>query len=264
MADLFDINANLYVDVRPTYPPELLEFITSKTSGSDLVWDVGTGSGQAAFALAKIFKNVVGTDTSQQQLSFAPKIPNVRFQQTPANMTMAELESHVASQGTVDLVTIAQAYHWFDHQSFNQQVKWVLKNPNGVFAAWGYSEPKVNDAVDAVCTRMEKEITGPYWAQPPRTYVDNKYMNIDFPFEPVEGEERTGPFEFEAIKSMDLESYLSYIRTWSGYQTALGQGVELLTDDVVKDFEKAWGGDKTIKKTVRYPIFMRLGRVGAE
>lgn len=48
MADLFVKQAKEYSETRPSYPPELFEFIASKTPGYDLAWDVGTGSGQAA------------------------------------------------------------------------------------------------------------------------------------------------------------------------------------------------------------------------
>ncbi|XP_042491000.1 putative methyltransferase DDB_G0268948 [Macadamia integrifolia] len=262
MANLFNKQAKMYLETRPSYPPKLIEFIASKTLGRQLAWDVGTGNGQAAFSLAKIFKDVVGTDTSGEQLSLAHDLPNVRYQQTPPTMSIDEVESLVAPQGTVDLVTIAQALHWFDHTAFYQQVKRVLKKPHGVIAGWCYSEPEVNDAIDAVYSRIYKE-SAPYWA-PPRKFVDYRYRTIDFPFEPVEGEDHTGPFQFEATRTMDLESYFTYIRSWSAYQTARGKGVELLTEEVVKDFERAWGGDRTSQKIVRFPIYVRIGRVGTQ
>ncbi|KAJ4978634.1 hypothetical protein NE237_009414 [Protea cynaroides] len=262
MADLFNQQAKIYVETRPSYPPELFAFIASKTQAHHLAWDVGTGNGQAAFSLSEIFKDVVATDTSQEQLSFAPEIPNVRYQQTPPSMSIAEIESHVAPQGNVDLVTIAQALHWFDHPVFYQGVKWVLKKTHGVIAGWCYSEPEVNDAINAVYSRIYKE-SQPYWA-PQRKFVDYRYRTIDFPFEPVEGEDHTGPFQFEGTRSMDLESYFAYIRSWSAYQTARGKGVELLREDVVNDFERAWGGDRTSQKIVRFPIYLRIGRVGTE
>ncbi|XP_043700104.1 putative methyltransferase DDB_G0268948 [Telopea speciosissima] len=259
MANLFIKQAKMYVETRPSYPTEFIEFIASKTLGRHLAWDAGTGNGQAAFSLAKIFKDVVATDTSEQQLSLAPNLPNIRYQQTPPTMSIDELERHVASESTVDLVTIAQALHWFDHPIFYEQVKRVLKKPNGVIAGWCYSEPEVNDAMDAVYSRVYKE-SAPYWA-PQRKFVDYRYRTIDFPFEPVEGEDHTGPFQFEATRSMDLESYFTYIRSWSAYQTAGSKGVELLKEDVVKDFERAWGDDRTSQKIVRFPIYLRIGRV---
>lgn len=81
--------------------------------------------------LARVYKSVIATDVSQNHLEFAAKLPNVRYQQTPPLMSIAELESSVATESSVDVVTIAQAMHWFDLPKFYQQVKWVLKKPHG-------------------------------------------------------------------------------------------------------------------------------------
>lgn len=57
---------------------------------------------------------MIATDASEKQLKFAAKVRNVRYEHTPSSMTMAEIEQKVAREGTLDLVTIAQALHWFD------------------------------------------------------------------------------------------------------------------------------------------------------
>ncbi|CAN6443999.1 unnamed protein product [Victoria cruziana] len=257
MAELFVKQAALYAGTRPGYPPELFRFISSKTPNHDLAWDVGTGNGQASVPLASFYKNVVGTDTSPAQLDHAGRLPNIRYQQTPPTMTLDELTQLVAPESSVDLVTVAQAMHWFDLPTFYQQVKHVLKRPGGVLAAWCYTEPCVSDAVDVVFWRLYKN-SAPYWA-PARKIVDDEYRRIEFPFEPVDGEEHTGPFTFKATKHMDLQMYLTYIRSWSSYQTAHEQGVELLPEDVVKDFESAWAGNDV--RPVHYPVHLRIGRV---
>ncbi|XP_047181967.1 putative methyltransferase DDB_G0268948 [Vigna umbellata] len=259
MADLFLKQAKEYADARPSYPPQLFQFIASKTPSHNLVWDVGTGSGQAAKSLAAIYENVIATDASAKQLEFAAKISNVRYQHTPSTMSMAELEKLVASEGTVDLVTIAQSLHWFDLATFYQQVKWVLKKPNGVIAAWCYYLPRVSDETDTVLDEFYSSEVGPYW-DPARKLVDKLYGSIDFPFEAVEGADHTGPFEFVTETLMDLDDFLTYIKSWSAYQTAKEKGVELLPENVVQKFKLAWGEDG--KKVARFPIYLRMGKVG--
>lgn len=261
MADLFLKQAKQYSSSRPRYPDQLFEFIASKTPSHDLVWDVGTGSGQAATALAKIYKNVVATDTSPKQLEFAPKLPNIRYQCTPPKLSTAELEENIAAESTVDLVIIAQALHWFDFPTFYQQVKWVLKKPNGVIAAWCYTVPEFNPSFDAVFQRFYKVDSHPHW-EPERKLVDNKYETIDFPFEPVDGLDHTEPFQFKAETVMDLEGFFTYIRSWSSYQTAKQKGVELLNENVVKEFTFAWNEDGISKKVAIFPIHLRIGKVG--
>lgn len=261
MADLFVKQAKEYSETRPSYPPELFEFIASKTPGYDLAWDVGTGSGQAATSLAGFYKNVIATDTSQEQLEYAPKLPNVIYRHTPSTMSLNELDQHVAAPATVDLVAIAQALHWFDLPNFYQQVNRVLKRPHGIIAAWCYTVPEVNDSVDSVFNRFYTHDSKPYWDRA-RKHVDQKYGSIYFPYEPVIGTDHTGPFDFKTERVMDLDGYFEYLRSWSAYQTARKNGVELLTNQVVEDFQNAWREDGNEHKVVKFPIHLRIGRVG--
>ena len=55
MAKLFMNQAMQYADARPTYPSKLFQFIASKTPSHNLVWDVGTGTGQAISPVRSIF-----------------------------------------------------------------------------------------------------------------------------------------------------------------------------------------------------------------
>jgi hypothetical protein len=87
-------------------------------------------------------------------------------------------------------------------------------------------------------------------------------MSIDFPFEPVEGTDNTGPFKFVTEKMMDLDEYFTYIRSWSAYQTAKAKGVELLRDDVIESFKRAWNEDGHGQKVVKFPVHLKIGKVG--
>lgn len=137
----------------------------------------------------------------------------------------------------------------------------MLKKPNGVIAAWCYTIPRVNNVVDTVFDRFYTVDVDPYW-DPQRKLVDNKYRSIDFPFAPVDGEDNTGPFEFTTERLMDLDGFFTYIRSWSAYQTAKEKGVELLSDDVIAAFREAWNDGGDGNKAVKFPVNLRIGRVG--
>ncbi|GKV41703.1 hypothetical protein SLEP1_g49201 [Rubroshorea leprosula] len=123
MANLYINQAKHYAVGRPGYPKQLFQYIASKTPSHDLAWDVGTGTGQAARSLAELYKNVVATDTSPTQLEHATKLPNIRYQHTPPTMSLEELQQKVvATESSVDLVTVATAMHWFDLPKFYEQV----------------------------------------------------------------------------------------------------------------------------------------------
>ncbi|KAL8217845.1 hypothetical protein R6Q57_021218 [Mikania cordata] len=260
MANLFLKQAKQYSDSRPGYPQQLFDFLASKTPCHDAVWDVGTGSGQAVTTLASIYKRVIGTDTSKKQLEFAPDLPNVRYELTSSKITMSELKEKIGTESSLDLVTAAQALHWFDHDTFYNQVKWILKKPNGVIASWCYTIPEIDEQFDPVFRKFYSE-SKPYWDSL-RGLVDDKYTSIQFPFDPVDGCDHTGPFEFQTKKLMNLGEFLTYIRSWSAYQTAKEKGVELLNDGVIESFTNAWKGDDNGLKSVTYPVYLRIGKTG--
>nr|ABK22848.1 unknown [Picea sitchensis] len=266
MAGLFDRQAREYANGRPQYPPQLFSLIAKHSPHRRLAWDVGTGSGQAALALSEIFERVIATDVSEQQISYAPRRPNITYTVTPRQMSLEELESTVGAEGSVDLVTVAQALHFFDLHTFYGQVKHVLRKPGGVFAAWCYNrEAVVNPSVDRVFQDLYRA-SDPFWT-PARQLVDSEYTTIDFPFRSVaqegsEGEESTtAPIKFWAKKELGFEGYLSLIRSWSAYQIAKGKGVELLDDQIVARLKQAWGGSDEDVKTVSWPVFLRIGVV---
>lgn len=111
-ADHFASVAAQYAKSRPSYPPELAAFLASVAPRRRLAWDCGTGSGQAAVLLAAEFEKVVATDESRAQLSHATPHPNVDFRGA------LERDSGL-SDASCDLVTAAQAAHWFDLPAFS-------------------------------------------------------------------------------------------------------------------------------------------------
>lgn len=204
---------------------------------------------------------MVGTDVSAMQLECAPKLPNVKYIETPRILSVSDVEQKIAPESSIDLITIAQAMHWFDLPKFYEVVRWGLKKPNGIIAAWCYTTPQVNDEVDAVFWPFYKSFSGPGWEETTKV-VDDKYQSIHFPFEPVDGLKDTGPFEFKAEKVMSLEEYFAYIRSWSAYNAAKEKGVEMLTDEAVERFKYAWMNDGKSDKVVKFPIYLRMGRIG--
>ncbi|GMH20192.1 hypothetical protein Nepgr_022033 [Nepenthes gracilis] len=260
-SDLFQKQGKNYSEARPDYPPELFQFIASMTPCHDLAWDVATGTGQAAKSLAEIFKKVIATDVSQDQLQYATQLPNIHYHCTPPTMSTTKLRRIITPKRSVDLVTVAQALHWFDLPKFYEQVKWALKDPNGVVTAWCYTVADVNPEVNSVFHSFNDVDCAPY-SYPGRRLVRDKYRSIYFPFDPVDGLDHTGPFEFQAERVMDLDRFFVYVRSMSAYGVARERGVELLSGDVVEKLKRAWMEDGEEEKVVKFPISLRIGRVG--
>ena len=126
--DHFSGHADLYARLRPGYPPSLFDFLSAAAPGDALAIDVGTGNGQAARELASRFARVVATDASAAQLQHAPSLPNVTYRQNLAQLTGEEA-------GSCQLLTAAQAAHWFDWPAFGAELRRVLA-PGGFLALW--------------------------------------------------------------------------------------------------------------------------------
>jgi SAM-dependent methyltransferase len=260
MAGPFDKQAKEYSETRSGYPASLFSMLASLTANHQLAWDVGAGNGQASVSIAEHYDRVIATEISKEQLELAQKNPKVTYALTPPVMTDEELSSIVGEEGSVDLVTVAMAVHWFDLETFYSQVKRVLRKPGGVIAVWGYLNPSVSPAVDALYEDFF-ESTTPYW-NPKIKYLFDGYRTLPFPFEPVlengQGSEGHPMETAEMQRQVSLDEYLGLFKSWSAVTTAREKGVELLTEKVLRMFREAWGDENKIY-TCKYQVYLLVG-----
>lgn len=173
--DLFSTQAREYAKYRPSYPKDLFQYILKFVSHKNNAWDCATGNGQAAVGLAPHFKKVFATDINEKQLSLAKQRENIQYQVSAAEQTNFPVDSF-------DMITVAQAYHWFRFDDFEKEVYRVAKK-NAVIAIWGYSLFSTNIApIDKLVTKFYTEIVGRYWDDE-RKYVDDNYNTIPFNFQ---------------------------------------------------------------------------------
>lgn len=64
--------------------------------------------------LAEHYEQVIATDISKAQLKCAMQHPRIRYIHTPLSLSNDELMNLIGDEGSVDLITVAQAIHWFD------------------------------------------------------------------------------------------------------------------------------------------------------
>jgi uroporphyrinogen-III synthase len=124
----------------------------------------------------------------------------------------------LSTAGQLDLVTVAQAVHWFDRPRFFREVERVLR-PGGVLAIWSYGIPQLEGgAADALLQHFYGDVVGPYWPAE-KALVESGYRDLVLPFESLP----TPSFAMEAAWS--LEQVLGYCASWSAsarYRAALG------------------------------------------
>jgi SAM-dependent methyltransferase len=242
--DHFSGHSSLYSRYRPDYPQTLYRFLAGCTPAHQLAWDCATGNGQAALALAEHYDRVIATDASAAQIEQAVAGRNIEYRVAPAEDSGLETAS-------VDLVTVAQALHWFDLDAFYREVSRVL-NPGGVLAAWSYNFLQCEAIIDALLNRYYSEIVGPFWP-PERVHIEKGYRDLPFPFE-----EESAPKLFMQ-SNWSLDQLLGYLRTWSAtqrYTQAHGTDPVLLIE---KELTSIWGAPGTIH-TIYWPLTLRWGR----
>ena len=241
--DHFSAQAADYAKFRPGYPRELLDYLGSIAPSRQLAWDCGTGNGQAAVGLASVFDRVIATDASEKQIANAQSHKIVEYRVAPS-------ENSGIGSGTVDLIMVAQALHWFDLDRFYLEARRILKS-DGILAASAYNLLHIEPAIDEVVNRYYYEVVGPFW--PPERQLVERFADLPFPFDEIDAP------KFEMTAQWSLEHLLSYLRTWSSTQRFIAaKGTDPL-DQITNDLRSAWGKPQRTRSTI-WPLVVRIGR----
>jgi len=241
--DYFSTQSTDYAKYRPHYPEALFEYLASTVKDREAAWDCATGNGQAALGLVPFFDRIIATDPSRAQLENAVRHEKITYQAATAEHT------EIPSQ-SVNLVTVAQALHWFDLEGFYREVKRALKPP-GAIAVWCYNLIEISPEIDPKIKEFYEDIVGPYWA-PERRLVEDGYRSIPFPFE----EMKAPRFFIEALWT--LPDLFGYLRTWSATQAYTDANRADPIARVKDDLLRIWGPAE-MERPVRWPINMRVG-----
>jgi SAM-dependent methyltransferase len=240
--DHFSDQSAQYARHRPQYPAELFRFLANLTTRTRRAWDCATGSGQAAIALSNHFDEVIATDASAAQIDAAVAHAGVSYR-------VAEAGSSGLDDASVDLVTVGQALHWFDIESFFAEATRVLDR-DGALAVWCYELCKVTETCDAVVDELYTDIVGALWP-PERRLIEERYAGIIMP-----GHELDAPILDMQI-SWTVADMLGYLRTWSAcirYERTHGRDPVTMIEERLRT---AWGSDVRL---VRWPLTLRVCR----
>ncbi|MEX2234841.1 MAG: class I SAM-dependent methyltransferase [Cyclobacteriaceae bacterium] len=242
--DYFSQQAKAYAAFRPSYPEALYRFIFDHLENYSCAWDCATGNGQVAQYLACHFSSVYATDISQQQIDNAFPAKNIFY-------SVAGEENTIFKDNQFDLITVAQALHWFNRPGFYREVKRTAKT-GGLLAVWGYALLSVEPAIDKLFMDFYTNQIGPYWDDA-RKLVESYYRDISFPFEQI-----ACP-EFNIIVNWTSDQFTGYLTSWSATQKYIRtHGIDPV-ESFKKDLKSVWKSGEV--KQVTFPVFMKLGRI---
>lgn len=240
--DHFSESAARYAAHRPIYPEALADYLAGLAPRRERALDCGCGNGQLAHLLADRFAHVEATDASAEQIGKAQPHPRIDYR-------VARAESSGLRAASVDLVTAAQAAHWFDLARFYAEVRRVAR-PGAILALISYNLPRVGARIDEVIAHFHGEVVGRYWPCE-RRHVDADYRSLDFPF----AELHAPPLAI--THDWAMADLLHYIDTWSAvrhYEKAIGQSpIPTLAAEIAKE----WGEPDSVRR-VSWPLSLRV------
>lgn len=127
--------ANEYTRSRPNYATEFIEclFHNFGLSDSSVVADIGSGTGKFARQLLEKGSNVICVEPNSDMRKVAEKELCIypKFQSVDGSA-----ENTTLSEKSVDFITTAQAFHWFDTKSFKEECRRIIKPDGLIFLVW--------------------------------------------------------------------------------------------------------------------------------
>jgi SAM-dependent methyltransferase len=242
--DLFSDVAAAYATARPGYPAALFAHLAAVAPGTARAWDCGTGTGQAAVGIAEFFARVDATDASAAQISNATAHERIHYRVVPAEASGFE-------DSAFDLVSVAQALHWFDRRRFFAEARRVLK-PGGLLAVYGSTWFYIDPQIDALVNKLLLEPVAARWSPHVRVLWDG-YRTTEFPFSELE------PPRLAIHLRWTLAELFAHFLTWSATRAAIEASGDGFVRKARQELQAAWGDPQHARRVV-IPLVIRLGR----
>jgi ubiquinone/menaquinone biosynthesis C-methylase UbiE len=213
------MDANRYAKARPYIHPTALEKFRSFAhidAPLSRALDVGCGTGQSTVALTEIAESVIGIDPSEDMLAHAEPHPSIEYRQSTA-------EDILLPDEEFQLITVGQAFHWFDHSAFLAEANRLLRPPGWlvIYTSWFTSEMKENSS-------FADWFKGSYLSRyptPPRNRTE-----ITAEFAQKHGFAFRGEDEFSDRVSMTIEKFADYQLSTTNIIAAVKRGNERFED----------------------------------
>lgn len=146
--------ASGYARHRPSYPDATVDWVVAEAGlrPGERVADVGCGTGILTRRLAERGLAVLGIDPNEDMLAEA------RASGGGAEYRRGEAAATGLADGSVALVTVAQAFHWFDADAALAEFHRVLRPGGHAAALWNLrAESRFMAAYDALLRRYSSE-----------------------------------------------------------------------------------------------------------
>jgi ubiquinone/menaquinone biosynthesis C-methylase UbiE len=135
----FSGKADVYAMARPHYAEAAIDYILSITSPDAVFADIGAGTGIFTEELAKRGVEIYAVDPNDDMRT---QLNGVLTPFTNANIINGSAETTMLPDHSVDVITVAQALHWFDLDAFKRECQRILKPGGKVVTVYNISYEK--------------------------------------------------------------------------------------------------------------------------
>ncbi len=157
----FTGKADKYAASRPSYPNKMVKsfYDCFNFNTSSVVADIGSGTGILTKELLAEGYFVYAVEPNENMRHFAEKDLSSFKNFISVNATA---ESTTLSDSSVDFITVAQAFHWFDTEKFKAECKRILKQNGKIFLIWNNrdSNSPINKDLFDINKQFCKAFTG--------------------------------------------------------------------------------------------------------
>ncbi|MBP1559861.1 MAG: class I SAM-dependent methyltransferase [Oscillospiraceae bacterium] len=125
----FTGKADAYDKYRPSYPDSLVDWLYEQTS-AETVADIGAGTGIFTKCLSVKPWKITAVEPNADMLEkLRANLPN-------AEIVNASAEDTGIAAHSIDLVTTAQAFHWFDREKFKIECQRIFSSKGRLAVIW--------------------------------------------------------------------------------------------------------------------------------
>jgi SAM-dependent methyltransferase len=231
----FSDRVSNYVRYRPSYPQELVDTLMTEChlGSQSTIADVGSGTGIFSRLLLDKDCYVSGVEPNRNMREAAES----QFAGYNKFSSIDGQSEHTGlDDSSIDLITAAQSFHWFETGDTRQEFLRILK-PGG-YVALVWNQRKIEQPFQIEYDRMLRQYASDYGAV--------NHMNIspedilDF-FSP----NKVAKFEFDNSQIFDLSSFLGRMQS-SSYVPKTGTAEHLRLIQAAEDLFNRYQSSETI------------------
>ncbi len=147
-SEKFTGKADAYSLARPAYPKKFLDDLYEEfgCSTNSVIADIGSGTGKLTRMLLEKGNKVFAIEPNADMREKAESQLNIYKNFYSIN---ACAENTTLSDKSIDFITVAQAFHWFDTPKFKTECRRISKPQTKVFLIWNTRDEKASINIDS-------------------------------------------------------------------------------------------------------------------